>query len=528
MVWLTSIYNVDLSTFDYNTGLNTDLHQVAEDIAEGHAPDYSLCFDEADNETDDSSPPNVRCESTYSVIVERDITYAEGLSHDGTSPTTYSIPLKLDVYRPDNDSENRPVYMFIHGGAFSGGTKTQEAIVTQANYFASRGWVFISVDYRLTGDLGSIFTGIAPQEWLDVTNQTNQARQLIAMYIAQRDAKAAMRWIVANTDKYNINTDYITVGGGSAGAITAVTLGISNLEDFRDEISLTDDPTLATTNLDQTYEIKSIIDFWGSNAALEAHEIIYGTHRFDNDDPPLFIAHGTEDPTVLYSEAEELVRLYDSTGAYVELNTLEGRGHGPWGASLDGKSLSDLSFEFLVAQQRLTIGCNDDNDGDGFLANEECDDNNPNINPDQSEEPYNGIDDDCDATTLDDDLDQDGFVLAEDCDDNDPNINADAEEIPNNGIDENCDGMDLTSSVYELANASVSIFPNPVVDFINIDLDGSLKYRVNLYDLEGKVIKTILSTPQMTLSSIPTGIYLLEIADLKSGQKIVERIVVQR
>ena len=299
--------------------------------------------------------PEVTCDSTYAVIVESDITYAEGLSHDDTSPTTFTIPLKLDVYRPDNDSENRPVYMFVHGGAFTGGSKTQAAIVDQANYFASRGWVFVSIDYRLTGDLGTIFTGIVPQEWLDAAELTTQARQLMAMYMAQRDSKAALRWIMTNADNYNINTDFITVGGGSAGATTAVTLGISSLEDFRDEISLTDDPTLATTNLDQTYEIQSIVDHWGSDTALEVHEIIYGTHRFDTNDPPLFIAHGTEDPTVLFSEAEELVALYDSTGVHVELNTLVGRGHGPWGATLNGQSLADLAFNFLVEQQGLII-----------------------------------------------------------------------------------------------------------------------------------------------------------------------------
>ncbi len=305
-----------------------------------------------------ASQPEVKCDSTYTVIVEEGIIYAEGLTHDGNSPTTEAKPLLLDVYRPDNDSENRPVYMFVHGGGFTGGSRTQEAIVEQAYYFASRGWVFISIDYRLRGDLGSIFTGIVSDEWLDAAMNIpdpSQAGQFLAIYLAQRDAKAAIRWIMANADDFNINTDYITVGGGSAGATTAIALGISNQEAFRDEISLTEDPTLATTNLDQTYKIRSIVDYWGSNVALEIHELIYGVNHFDSTDPNLFIAHGTEDPTVLYSEALELVQLYDSTGVYVDFYPLEDRGHGAWNATVDEKSLSKLSFDFLVEQQELTL-----------------------------------------------------------------------------------------------------------------------------------------------------------------------------
>ncbi|MFT6781967.1 MAG: hypothetical protein ACJA1A_001893 [Saprospiraceae bacterium] len=166
-----------------------------------------------------------------------------------------------------------------------------------------------------------------------------------------------------------------------------------------------------------------------------------------------------------------------------------------------------------------------DLDQDGFLNDVDCDDNDPNINTDQTEEPYNGIDDDCNAETPDDDLDQDGFFNDVDCDDNNSNINPDAEEIPNNGIDEDCDGMDLVSSTHELANVTINIYPNPVVDIINIDISGDLKYTAKLYDLKGKLIISTTNQTRIAIQQIPQGTYLLEIKSLVSGKQVVERIV---
>ena len=186
--------------------------------------------------------------------------------------------------------------MFIHGGGFSGGSKSSPNIIDMANYYASRGWIFVSIDYRLTENLGTIYTGIAPDEWVNFAQQnassSQQVKQGIAMYAAQRDAKAALRWIVANSIDYSMNTDYISVGGGSAGAISAITLGISNNEDFRDEITLSEDPTLPSTNLNQTYAVRNMIYLWGSNVKLEVFESVYGFNRYDANDPELFMAYG--------------------------------------------------------------------------------------------------------------------------------------------------------------------------------------------------------------------------------------------
>ena len=40
LVWLNSLYNVDLSANNYETGFNTDLHEIAIDIINNHDAEY--------------------------------------------------------------------------------------------------------------------------------------------------------------------------------------------------------------------------------------------------------------------------------------------------------------------------------------------------------------------------------------------------------------------------------------------------------------------------------------------------------
>jgi acetyl esterase/lipase len=294
--------------------------------------------------------------ANFSVDVTTDVKYCEGLSHAyWNTESSDSKNLLLDIYEPNNEESLKPAVVFIHGGGFIDGDKSMAAAFDRLTYFAERGFIGISINYRLLRDYGTL--PVTLLNAIDaVPNLSESSRdQVKAIYPAIRDAKGAIRWIYQQADAFGIDTDHISVVGGSAGSIIGVALGVINPEDYTNELTTSEDPTLITVNLDQPAVVHTVINHWGSAAGVNLLEQLDGFSRWDESNAPLSIVHGTVDTTVAFSHAQELRAIYSSTGVPFAYYPLEGIGHGAWSATVGGKTLNELAFDFIVGSQGLSV-----------------------------------------------------------------------------------------------------------------------------------------------------------------------------
>ena len=115
----------------------------------------------------------------------------------------YSNPdeqhLQLNMARPRNGNGPFPVIVCIHGGGFRAGSR--EGFNGLCQQLAKHGYVAVTVSYRL-----------APK---------------YPFPAAIHDVKAAVRWVRANAEKYNIDAGRVGTTGGSAGGHLAQYLGVT-------------------------------------------------------------------------------------------------------------------------------------------------------------------------------------------------------------------------------------------------------------------------------------------------------------
>jgi acetyl esterase/lipase len=131
--------------------------------------------------------------------------------------------LTLDIYQPTGDTLSaRPAIVWIHGGGFRAGGKA--ALSDVASAYAQRGYVTVSIDYRL--DAESRCQDVQDNKFPDPLELAAQAQRCAAAIEAARlDSTTALTWLREHAADYKIDPTRIAVGGFSAGAVTALGLG---------------------------------------------------------------------------------------------------------------------------------------------------------------------------------------------------------------------------------------------------------------------------------------------------------------
>jgi acetyl esterase/lipase len=225
------------------------------------------------------------------VTTQTGVQYGASVPFGGASAT----PLLLDIYAPAGDTMSaRPVLVWIHGGGFVSGTRTDGQIPRLARSFALRGYVSVSISYRLR------------------TPAAFNADPDGAIRDAVHDARAAVRWVRANGGARRFDPARIAFVGSSAGGITAL---YGTYEAAWGEGS--------SGNPGFSSDVRAVVDFWGmlpeaADSLMQAGE------------PPLLIFHGTEDATIPFAEAQQLVARATQVGIPHRLVTLTGQGHAAW------------------------------------------------------------------------------------------------------------------------------------------------------------------------------------------------------
>ena len=227
---------------------------------------------------------------------------------------------KLDIYLPRDikDKSPLPLIVWVHGGAWRGGSKDR----CKAVRFIEKGYVVASINYRLSQH---------------------------AIFPAQiTDCKAAIRYLRANAKKYNIDPDRIGVWGSSAGGHLVALLGTSGKVKKFD----------IGPNLRYSSTVQAVCDFYGpTNFAKMSsfhstmdhdapdspeskliggpvQETPEGVRNADpityvtKDDPPFLIVHGDKDPLVPHNQSEILYHALKKANVSAKLHTVKNGGHG--------------------------------------------------------------------------------------------------------------------------------------------------------------------------------------------------------
>lgn len=142
-----------------------------------------------------------------------------------TYVTRNGVDLLLDLYLPAVPIRRPvPVIVFLHGGGWSGGTRTTGPDFKR--YFAQDGFAMASIEYRLTPA---------------VTFPANV-----------EDVRTAVRWVKANAAAHGLDPERLCLWGTSAGGHLAAVAALAPPGMFE-----------GTDNLNRTSSVRCVLDAYG-------------------------------------------------------------------------------------------------------------------------------------------------------------------------------------------------------------------------------------------------------------------------
>lgn len=259
---------------------------------------------------------------------------------------------KLDLYLPAPIPGGKlaPAVVWIHGGGWTGGTKSETRAAEICGALAAAGYVAVSIDYRL-GD------GAWP---------TNL-----------HDCKNAVRFLRAHAAEYQIDAKRIAVAGGSAGGHLALMAGFTaDQADFEPKGKATPYPGVSS-------QVSCIIDLYGPASLLTRLETdakgvpngkrkpggdlkVFGAVSIDDpvftlaspvthiaqNSPPVLIMHGLIDGTVDIGQSWSVAGALVGKGVEHEFILVEGAGHTFdfefWNKKALSRDLRPVALDFLA------------------------------------------------------------------------------------------------------------------------------------------------------------------------------------
>lgn len=242
------------------------------------------------------------------VKVLEDLAYREG-----------NAAWRLDLAMPEKTGTTpRPGIVFVHGGGWRGGDKRQGYFLKGALDYAQRGYVCISVNYRLTGE--AHFPACI------------------------EDVKCAVRWFRAQAKEYNLDPDRIGAYGDSAGAHLVAMLGVAGPDaklegdgPYPDQPSLVQAVCCSATPTDfsnwgapgKPFPRESDLLGGKPETHAERRKQASPISHVSGKSPPFLIIHGTADKTVPFSQGEAFSDALKKAGVKdVTFLKVDGASHG--------------------------------------------------------------------------------------------------------------------------------------------------------------------------------------------------------